>query len=162
VKRRRRVVVAATTWLLLLGLWILVDGVVGKQELVVGAVAAAVGALFAGAVARATKFHVRLPGWWGRAVLALPARLVTDQGLLIAAVGSALRGRGPRSDVVTVGVPAERSEARRAGARATAVMVLTATPNTVVIGEDGRGQLLVHRLVPTGDVRSRLTRPRAG
>jgi hypothetical protein len=127
-----------------------VVGLVSKQELVVGAVAAAAATVAARWAARASGVRVARPDWLWRTLGVLPKHVVTDVGLLFRALLDTCRGEPPRSDVVVVQVGDAHPAERRPTVLAFAVAVLTTPPNTIVVDEAGPAELVVHRLVPTG------------
>jgi hypothetical protein len=138
-------------WAGLLGLWILVVGVVSKQELVLGAAAAALTVVGARLAASVIGVRFALPSWWRWALARLPKQVFTDSILLFGALRRALRGDPPASDLVPVTVPDAGDGPGRPSKLAFAVLVLSTPPNTIVVDEDGDRGFVLHRLVPTGD-----------
>lgn len=145
-------------WCALFGLWMLVVGSVSRQELVVGAVAAALATVAGLWAARVTGVQAALPRWWRRALAVLPGRVAGDVLLLVQALVGSCRGRPPASDTVRVVVGDARPARRRSSVMALAVLVLSTPPNTIVVDEDGDEGLVVHRLVPTGEPDRLVTR----
>lgn len=152
----RRVLVWLAWWVLMMGLWVMVDDSIQFDELLAGAGAAAIAAL--GAELATYQASVRLRVRPGRplaaAALKLPAQLARDTAAVFAVLARTLAsgGRPPSGEYAEVPVDVPPGEAGR--------VLLTGlrsfTPNTFVLGvDDERGVMVVHHLLPPeGDRRS--------
>jgi multisubunit Na+/H+ antiporter MnhE subunit len=137
-------------WTALAGLYLLLADTVVGPELVVGAVAAALGATAATLV---RPRPVRPPARWLLAGVRSLPRLVTD----LVPLARALLARGARgAQFVEVPFAATGDGARDAAQRAWTEAVGSLGPNTVVVDIDrDRGVLLAHQLQPTPDAAER-------
>src|SRR4029453_14856226 len=126
-----------------------------------GLVAAAVAATAAEIVRSPDLVRFPLDPRWLRGLAGLPWQVLRDTWLLTAALWRHCSGRPVHGSFRVVPFPSEadaaRSAARRGLARAArpaprrALVTAAASvaPNTVVVGiEGGRGEMLVHQLVP--------------
>jgi multisubunit Na+/H+ antiporter MnhE subunit len=136
-------------WVLMMSLWVAVDDSLRSDELIAGAVAAALAALAAELVSHQamTRYRVRL-SWFARA-LSLPGQIVADTFAVFAALAKGIVTRTPppgafREIPVRYGDDSPLGVTRRVlltGAR-------SLTPNAFVVGFDAkRDVMLVHELV---------------
>ncbi|HZY56722.1 MAG TPA: Na+/H+ antiporter subunit E [Rubrobacteraceae bacterium] len=149
-----QVVFWVVSWVLLTGLYLLlvVDSI-DISELVMGAVAAAVGATAATAVRsqRLVSFRPRLR--WALGLWRLPLQATLDTGVLVAVLWRRLVLRRP-VDGSFRAVPFRLAgdEPEAAARRAIAKGVGSVAPNTYVLDVDRERELiLVHQLVPKPD-----------
>jgi multisubunit Na+/H+ antiporter MnhE subunit len=125
-------------WLVLWGAWLLYVGQHHTQEVVAGAIAAALSTGVAAALARGRRYGLDRQSL-GRA-WALPWHVVRDFGAISLAL---LRGR-PKGSWETVDFPAGSADRR-----ALAGVLGSIAPNAYVVDFDReRGTALVHRLDP--------------
>ena len=149
-------------WALSMALWLLLTSTIAGSEAIAGVGAAAIAATFAEIVETSLplRFRPRLR-WFGGAWLP-PVRVVTDTGLVFAALWGQLTGtRRVRGSLRAI--PFEHGGDRNpedAARRALVLAGVSVAPNTVAIGVDRlRDELLVHELVPrAGAVRKLLGR----
>jgi multisubunit Na+/H+ antiporter MnhE subunit len=146
----RRGVFWLAWYLPLFGLWMLFVGSFSLEEIVLGALAAAVAATAADLVRAQDLVRFRMRPRWLSGVWRLPWQVVADSGLLAAALWRQLRRPGSVRGVFRV-LPFPRDEgdgAAAAARRALAVAVASLTPNTYVVGVEGdEGTVLIHQLV---------------
>jgi multisubunit Na+/H+ antiporter MnhE subunit len=143
-------------WALLMALWLLLTDTHQWQELVAGAVTAAIGATVAGLVVRpgqpktVSKSLAVLslgPRRLGRPLV----RLVADTGILTLALVRALAGRRPRGSFRVVRFTPDPPR-RSAAGRAMTEIWGSLTPNRYVVGiDDEDGVLMIHELVRTDE-----------
>ena len=129
--------------------WVITDDSIALDELLAGAVAAALGALLAEVASHqaAVSFRVRI-GWLARA-LRLPGQVVTETALVFAALWRrTVRGEEPRSGFVTESIRYGPDTPEGSMRRALIVGGWSLAPNTFVLGLDrDRDQLVAHKLV---------------
>ena len=149
-----QVVFWVVSWVLLTGLYLLlvVDSI-DMSELVMGAIAAAVGATAATAVRsqRLVSFSPRLR--WALGLWRLPLQAVLDTGVLVAVLWRrlALR-RAVDGSFRAVPFRAGGSDPEAAARRVAAKSAGSFAPNTYVLDVDRERELiLVHQLVPKPD-----------
>ena len=142
-------------WLLwyvpLFGLWLLFVDTLAKEELVLGAIAAAAAATAADIVRAQDLVRFRMRPRWVLGVAGLPKQTVTDSWLLAVALWRQLRHPGSVRGLFRVlPFPAEADDARSAARRALVTGVISIAPNSYVVGiEHDEGCMLVHQLVRT-------------
>lgn len=144
----RRWIAALTSWCLLLGVYLALEGQIAADELAAGAIAAAAGTALAEVLHRRSHRELcplRLP--WPRLLGQTAMSLVTDTF----AVGWILTWRRPPAGVVLAeSFTQPPGPCRQAACRAVLVLCRSVAPATFAIGVlDHRGQLLLHHL--TGD-----------
>ena len=142
------------SWVLLTGLYLLlvVDSI-DLSELVMGAVAAAVGAA-AGTAVRSQRLVVFRPRlYWALGLWRLPLQAVLDTGILVAALWRSLVLRRPvDGSFRAVPFRAGGEDPEAAARRAIAKGVGSFAPNTYILDVDREQELiLVHQLVPKPD-----------
>jgi multisubunit Na+/H+ antiporter MnhE subunit len=136
-------------WTLLMAFWVWADDSVALAELVVGAVAAALGAFFTELVQYQAATHFRLRIEWIVPALRLPVRLIGDLLVVVGALGRRIaRGEDPPSGFRLV--PLRYGDDSPEGV--TRRVLITAgssfAPNTFVLGFDEERQVMVvHDLV---------------
>jgi multisubunit Na+/H+ antiporter MnhE subunit len=132
-------------WLVLWGVWLLYVGQHHTQEVVAGAIAAALSTALAVGVARLARNRYRLDprplaGTW-----ALPWSVVRDFAVVTLALA---RGR-PAGAWDTIEAPVRGDDPRSAGRRALLAILASIAPNTYVVDLDReRGVAQVHNLDP--------------
>ncbi len=149
----------AAEWALLWALWLLCAGSAGSGELLVGAIAAAVGTLVS-RLARATKLAAFRPHpIWMRGMVRLPLLVARDAVLLVVGLVHRATGRRSSGRLFELALDASGHDPSSASYRALVTTFTSLPPNTFVIDIDlARRAALVHRLVPTG-VRPSLIAP---
>jgi Na+/H+ ion antiporter subunit len=137
--------------LALFGLWLLFVGTRQRYELIGGACAAVVGALFADALRRERLLRFRFELRWLAKVGAAPWKIVRDFGIVSWALFLQLaRVRPVRSAYVAIPFPAGGNDAVSSGRRALGTILGTVSPNGIVVDIDTeRGVALRHDLVPS-------------
>lgn len=142
-------------WLLwyvpLFGLWILFVDTLAAEELVLGAIGAAVAATAADIVRAQDLVRFRMRARWLLALARLPQWTLTDSWLLAVALWRQLRRPGSvRGRFRLLPFPIERDDATSAARRALVTGVISLAPNSYVVGvERDEGCMLVHQLVRT-------------
>jgi len=136
-------------WLVLLGLWVVMEGTNEAMELAAGAGAAALAATLAEVARRQGLLaFAPEPRWLGRAVR-LPHRLVYEFAAVSWALVLELRGRPSRGRWLASPFPAGGNDARSTGNRAAALVIENVTPNTMAVDIDADGdEALKHDLIP--------------
>jgi hypothetical protein len=138
-------------WVLLMAIWVVVDGAIGRDELLAGAGAAALGAFFAETASHQAGARFRMRVRWLVPALMLPGQVVHDMALLFGALWRQLvDGTEPpsgfRAEAVRYGAQGARGKTRR-------VLLLggrSVPPNTFALGIDAEsGVMVVHQLVLT-------------
>lgn len=142
-------------WLLwyvpLFGLWLLFVDTLAKEELVLGAIAAAAAATAADIVRAQDLVRFRMRARWLLGLTGLPKQTVTDSWLLAVALWRQLRHPGSVRGLFRVlPFPVEGDDARANARRALVTGVISIAPNSYVVGiERDEGCMLVHQLVRT-------------
>ncbi len=136
-------------WVLMMSFWVMIDDSVETDELLAGAGAAALAAVFAELVTyqAATRFRMRI-GWLGPA-LRLPGQVVGDTIIVYRALWRRLvHGEQPPSAFLEL--PARFGDDTPEGVTRRTLLVggTSLAPNTFVLGLDReRDVMVVHRLV---------------
>ena len=136
-------------WVLMMSFWVMIDDSVEPDELLAGAGAAALAAVFAELVTfqAATGFRMRI-GWFGPA-LRLPGQVVGDTIIVYRALWRRLaHGEEPPSAFLEL--PARFGDDTPEGLTRRTLLVggTSLAPNTFVLGLDReRDVMVVHRLV---------------
>jgi multisubunit Na+/H+ antiporter MnhE subunit len=139
----------AVSWVVCMGLWLLLTSTTAPNDVLTGALAAALAATAAAAVDAVEPVaagRARVPvGWF----LALPVRVVADTWRVTVALARDLAGRPVEGRLIEVaGAP------REPGVQAVGAVLTTISPNRVLVDfDDAGGIALVHELVarPAGD-----------
>ena len=152
MKRRkpvRRGVFWLSWYLPLLALWLLFVDSLAIEEVVLGAIAAALAATAADLVRAQDLIRFRLRARWLSGVWTLPWQIVVDSGLLAVALWRQLRSPGSVHGVFRVlAFPREGDDAVATARRALVTSVASISPNTYVVGIEGEeGTMLIHQLV---------------
>jgi multisubunit Na+/H+ antiporter MnhE subunit len=141
----------------LVALWLALTTTLDVQELVAGALAAAVAAVTAELVRAQGLVRFRpMPRWLVRSRI-LPRRVLSDSVLL----GRVLFRHALRREVASgafraLGFDPGGDDARSATRRALVIAAISLTPNTIVVGIDRNERLiLVHQLAPSRDASAR-------
>ncbi|MGN6431517.1 MAG: Na+/H+ antiporter subunit E [Gaiellaceae bacterium] len=136
-------------WLVLFGLWIVIEGTNEAMELAAGAGAAAVAATLAEALRRQGLLAFAPGPRWLLGSYRLPHRLLYEFALVTWAVVPRLRGRPSRGRWSASPFPEVGADARSAGDRAAALVLENVTPNTMAAEIDReRAAALEHDLLP--------------
>jgi multisubunit Na+/H+ antiporter MnhE subunit len=136
-------------WVLLMSFWVMIDDSIATDELLAGAGAAALAALFAELVnyQAAMRFHLRIQ-WLGKA-LSLPGQVVRDTVIVYGALWRRLvHGEQPRSAFLEL--PARFGDDTSAGVTRRTLLIggTSVAPNTFALGIDPeRDVMVVHQLV---------------
>jgi multisubunit Na+/H+ antiporter MnhE subunit len=137
-----------TWWVLLAALYVLIDDSVLLPELVVGALAAAIGATGATLVHRERQVLLKGDVRWLRSLWRPLAGLVGDLWPLV----RALPRRGGTGGMVEIPFDATTDGPRDTARRALTEALGTLAPNTIVVRIDtDRGVVIAHQLVSTDD-----------
>jgi multisubunit Na+/H+ antiporter MnhE subunit len=145
----RRAAVWLTWWVLLMALWIIQDDSLQTDELLAGAGAAAIAATVAELAGYQASTRLRMRVEWLGPALRLPADLVRDTGIVLAALWRQLvRGQEPRSGFRVVPVRFGGDSIEDKTRRALLVGGRSVAPNTFVLGLDHERDVMVtHHLV---------------
>lgn len=147
----------------LFGLWLLFVDTLAAEEVILGALAAAVAATAADVVRAQDLVRFRMRARWLAGLGAVPWRVVTDSWLLALALWRQLvRPGSVRGLFRVLPFPVEGDDAAAAARRALVTGVASLAPNTYVVGvERGEGFMLVHQLVrrPGGEVPRSMLEP---
>jgi multisubunit Na+/H+ antiporter MnhE subunit len=136
-------------WVLLMAFWVIVDYSLNLDELVAGAVAAALGAFLAELACHQAGLRFRMRARWLLPALTLPGQVVRDTLIVFGALGRLLvRGEQPDSGFREIAVrPGDESPAGLTR-RVLLVGGRSVAPNSFVAGIDKRrGVMIVHQLV---------------
>lgn len=136
-------------WVLMMSFWVMIDDSVETDELLAGAGAAALAAVFAELVTyqAATRFRMRT-GWLGPA-LRLPGQVVGDTVIVYRALWRRL-AHGEQPPSAFLELPARFGDDTPEGVTRRTLLVggTSLAPNTFVLGLDReRDVMVVHRLV---------------
>jgi multisubunit Na+/H+ antiporter MnhE subunit len=136
-------------WVLMMSFWVMIDDSVETDELLAGAGAAALAAVFAELVTyqAATRFRMRT-GWLGPA-LRLPGQVVGDTIIVYRALWRRL-AHGEQPPSAFLELPARFGDDTPEGVTRRTLLVggTSLAPNTFVLGLDReRDVMVVHRLV---------------
>jgi multisubunit Na+/H+ antiporter MnhE subunit len=138
----------------LVGLWLAFVGTLDRNEVLLGLVAAAVGATAQELVNAQDLVRFRLEPGWLRDLWRLPWQVLTDSWLLTVVLWRQLaRGEAATGEFHTLPFPVAPEDDARANARkALVTAAVSVAPNTYVVGIEGDdGLMLIHRLVPSAD-----------
>ena len=136
-------------WVLMMSFWVMIDDSVETDELLAGAGAAALAAVFAELVTyqAATRFRMRT-GWLGPA-LRLPGQVVGDTIIVYRALWRRL-AHGEQPSSAFLELPARFGDDTPEGVTRRTLLIggTSLAPNTFVLGLDReRDVMVVHRLV---------------
>jgi hypothetical protein len=139
----------ALWWLVLFGLWNVMQGAAEEMEIAAGAGAAALGATFA-EFARRQGLLAFAPGaGWSARIVRVFWRVPYEFEIVGAAlVRDLLRIRRVRSEWTVAPLPTNRNATVRAGDRATVLALENVAPNTMAIEAERGDEALKHDLVP--------------
>jgi hypothetical protein len=139
----------ALWWLVLFGLWVVIEGTNEAMELAAGAAAAAVAATLAEALRRQGLLAFAPGPRWIVRAWRLPHRLLYEFALVTWALVPRLTGRPSRGRWVASPFTAGGADARSAGNRAAAQVLEDVTPNSMVAEIDREhSAALKHDLLP--------------
>lgn len=131
--------------------YLLLAGTLDWQDLVIGALVAAVSAVATVAAWRVRRLHFRPRLRWLAPLSRVPGQVLIDCGVVFAALGRRLfRGQTVEGVFRTIPFDPGGDDPESAARRALILAAGSLAPNTYVIDVDReRGFLLVHQLVPT-------------
>jgi multisubunit Na+/H+ antiporter MnhE subunit len=140
-------------WVASAALWMVLTDSVRIEELLAGALIAALAATAAEVVRRQRLAPQALRPRYALGVWRVLLRTVPDVGRLTrAAFVQAVQRRPVRGEIVTVPFPHTADDPDAAARRAIAVGLGSIAPNSIIVGVDREaGVLLVHQLEPTRD-----------
>ncbi len=129
-------------------LWLLFVDTLAAEELILGAIAAAVAATAADVVRAQDLVRFRMRARWLRGLGVLPRQVLTDSWLLAVALWRQLRRPGSVRGLFRVlPFPIEGDDAVAAARSALVTGLVSVAPNTYVVGiERNEGFMLVHQL----------------
>jgi multisubunit Na+/H+ antiporter MnhE subunit len=136
-------------WVLMMSFWVMLDDSISTDELLAGAGAAALAALFAEVVTyqAATRFRMRIE--WLVPALSLPGQVVRDTVIVYQALWRRVaHGQQPPSALADL--PARYGDDSPEGVTRRVLLVwgTSVAPNTFALGVDSeRDVMVVHRLV---------------
>lgn len=152
---RKRLLFWIAWYLPLVGLWLLLVSTLARAELLLGLVAAAVGATAQELVNAQDLVRFRLRARWLRDLRLLPGQVLVDSGRLAVVLWRQLvRGEPATGAFRTVPFPATGpvggGDAEENALRALVTTAVSLSPGTYVVGiEGGEGVMVVHQL-PAG------------
>ena len=149
VRAARRVGAWIVWWVLLMSFWVIVDDSIALDELLVGAIAAALGALVAELVTHQAKTRFRMRIEWLIPALGLPRQVVRDTVIVFAALWRRL-AHGQEPDSGFREVPARYGSETAEGKTRRVLLIggRSVAPNAFALGIDaGRDVMLIHQLV---------------
>lgn len=132
-------------WLVLFGLWNLMEGAWEQMEIASGAGAAAFGATFAEIARRQGLLAFAPEAKWLARAFRLLWRLPYELGIVTVAL---LRPHRVRGEWAVAPLPSGRTASIRSGNRATVLAIENVAPNTMAIESDDGDEALKHDLVP--------------
>jgi hypothetical protein len=138
----------------LVGLWLAFVSTLDRNEVLLGLVAAAVGATAQELVNAQDLVRFRLDPRWLRGLWRLPQQVLAESWLLTVVLWRQLaRGRAAAGAFRTVPLPVAAEDDALANARRALITSTTSVAgNTYVVGIEGEdGTMLIHQLVPTSD-----------
>ena len=136
-------------WLVLFGLWTVIEGTNEAMELAAGAGAAAIAATLAEVLRRQGLLAFAPEPRWVLRSWRLPHRLLYEFALVAWALVGRLAGRRSRGRWAASPFPAGGADARSAGNRAAALVLEDVTPNSMVAEiEREHSAALKHDLLP--------------
>jgi multisubunit Na+/H+ antiporter MnhE subunit len=136
-------------WVVLMAFWVWIDDSVAVPELLVGALGAALGAVFVEQAQYQAATHIRLRAEWVAQAYRLPWQVARDTGVVLAALWRRVaRGEQPPSGFRTVPVRWGDDTAEGVTRRALIVASTSVAPNTLSLGIDPQDDvMIVHHLV---------------
>jgi multisubunit Na+/H+ antiporter MnhE subunit len=155
-RKRRRHVPAANRvgswlvwWVLMMSFWVMLDDSVSTDELLAGAGAAALAALFAELVSYQAGARFRMRIQWLVPALRLPGQVVRDMVTVYAALWRRLiRGEQPPSAFLEIPVRFGDDSPEGVTRRTLLIGGMSVAPNTFALGIDrDTDVMVVHRLV---------------
>jgi multisubunit Na+/H+ antiporter MnhE subunit len=158
-KRQRDVPVARRVgswlvwWVLMMSFWVMLDDSISTDELLAGAGAAALAALFAELVSYQAGARFRMRIQWLVPALRLPGEIVRDMVTVYAALWRRLaRGEQPPSAFLEIPVRFGDDSPEGITRRTLLIGGTSVAPNTFALGIDrDTGVMVVHRLVAKED-----------
>jgi multisubunit Na+/H+ antiporter MnhE subunit len=159
-RKRRRDVPAASRvgswlvwWVLMMSFWVMLDDSISTDELLAGAGAAALAALFAELVSYQAGVRFRMRIQWLVPALRLPGQVVRDMVTVYAALWRRLvRGEQPPSAFLEIPVRFGDDSPEGVTRRTLLIGGTSVAPNTFALGIDrDTDVMVVHRLVAKED-----------
>lgn len=139
---------AGLWWAGLIGIWLITLPAVTVPEVVVSAVAAVPCALLTVRARHAMEESWGLDFGWLRGLAVLPLSVIADAARVLTLPLRGARAKPHKDDLQTVPLSGPRRGPAGETRRATATVLVSATPATVVVdSEPDDHELLVHRLV---------------
>jgi len=138
----------ALWWLVLFGLWNVVQGAAEEMEMAAGAGAAALGATFAELVRRQGLLAFAPDGRWLAKVYRPFWRVPYEFTVVTLTLVRRLLGGPVRSEWSVAPLPPGRNAAARAGNKAAVLTVENVSPNTMAIEAENGDEALKHDLAP--------------
>jgi len=137
-------------WVLLMSFWVWIDDSIDLAELLVGAAAAVIAALFAEIAQHQADSHIRVRFEWLVPALRVPGQVVRDTVIVFGALWrQATRGEAPRSGFRKVETRWGSETAEGDTRRTLLIAASSIAPNTFALGLDReQGVMIVHDLVP--------------
>jgi len=149
VRAARRVGAWIVWWVLLMSFWVVLDDSIALDELLAGAIAAALGALVAELTTHQAKTRFRMRIEWAVPALGLPRQVVRDTVIVFAALWRRL-AHGQEPDSGFREVPARYGSETAEGKTRRVLLIggRSVAPNTFALGIDAdRDVMLIHQLV---------------
>lgn len=136
-------------WVVLMAIWVIVDDSIGRDELIAGALAAAVSAALTEVASHQARVGYRFRIGWLAAAARLPGQVARETAVVFAALGRRIvSGQEPAGGFVAEPVRAGPDTDAGRTRRALLVGAQSLSPNKFVLGIDaGRGVLIAHKLV---------------
>lgn len=136
-------------WALLMSFWVVLDDSIAVDELLVGAIAAALGATVAELATHQAKTRFRMRIGWLIPALSLPRQVVRDTVIVFAALGRRLvHGQEPASGFREVPARYGGETAEGKTRRVLLIAGRSVAPNAFALGIDAdRDVMLIHQLV---------------
>jgi multisubunit Na+/H+ antiporter MnhE subunit len=139
----------ALLWVSQLVLWLIFADNSGFREIIVGAIAAAIGTYFVPSFIARTRASFEFRARWVLQVMHVPKLLFVDTGILLRVVTLRVLGKDVPAAIIAVKFDAGGDDAPSRAQRALATTYLTFAPNTLVMGIPRDQQLLFfHTVIP--------------
>jgi hypothetical protein len=135
-------------WLVLFGLWNVLQGAAEKMEMAAGAGAAALAATFAELARRQGLLAFAPDAGWLAKVYRPFWRVPYEFAVVTVTLGRRLLGGRVRSEWSVAPLPRGRDAAARAGNKAAVLTVENVSPNTMAIEAEDGDEALKHDLAP--------------
>jgi multisubunit Na+/H+ antiporter MnhE subunit len=149
--RGRGAVTWVTWWVLLMSLWVAVDDSLEPDELVAGALAAALAALAAALVTEQAGLRFRVRAAWLPRALSLPGQVVRDTWIVFAVLAAVIARKTPPPSGTFKELPVRYGDDSPLGLTRRVLLIgaRSLAPNEFVLGIDpDRDVMVVHQLAP--------------